>query len=283
LNKTITQYTRILFLISLVLLLIFYSKGYDTSLDWEVVSTGQIETFEALEVNEGLMSHSVEGEKIVLQENYKGSEIRANTDLVNVLLVFSWIGICMTLAGASYLNRFSFFIAIGLLALFTNRLNLFEIGLFGITGKMVLLIPFIGLAVPLIYFNEYRKNISLGIRFLSLLIISTVIFWFGVENKPLFAQHYLAHATFSYALCGILFLFIIAEEAVMLILIGITNAKNARGNHIHFTILSLVYIGNLTLYYLNKTGYWPNAFHLFDPYVALAISSIIGFYSGNIM
>jgi tetratricopeptide (TPR) repeat protein len=259
-------------------MLISYSNGYSSSIGWEVTTSAEVIKFPALTFNKGLLTHEIFGDKYLLLENYSGGKIQRNLLLEQIILGSIWLGLLIVLVGSSFLKRYGFFFSIALLALFINRLNLFEIGLFGINSKFVLGIPFLAFSIPLIYFNEYRKRTSFSIRLITLVLVSVGL-WFGISNVALFTDHFIAHSLFSFAICGLIFLFIIAEEIGFTILFLITRGRGGKNNHLHFIALSVFYLGNLALYYLNKTGYFSNTFFFFDPFVLLAITSLIALWS----
>lgn len=267
-----------LFVFMLILLLWNYQQGYDQSLDWEVTTSAEVISFPAKTIDNGFIEHEIMGEKYLLQERYSGSEISRNLRIDQLYLGLIWLGLCITLATSTYFNRYFFFATIAAFALMINRLNLFEVGLFGIQSKMVLLIPFLALAIPLIYFHEYRKQTPFAARIVSLILIS-VMLTFGIDNSELFTDHFIAHSVFSFALCAILFLVIVAEELIYGILHVVTSGKGGSGNHIHFIALSLIYLGNLILYYLNKSRIFENSFFFFDPFILLVVTCLVSIWS----
>ncbi|MFK7954271.1 MAG: hypothetical protein AB8B73_15580 [Ekhidna sp.] len=267
-----------IFLLCLIGMLISYANGYSSSIGWEVTTKGDVIKFPALTIDKGLLKHEINADKYLLLESYSGGEIKRNLLLEQVILSISWLGLAAVLVGASFLKRYGFFASIALLALFINRLNLAELGLFGIESKLVLGIPFLALAIPLIYFNEYRKRTSFLIRILTLITISVVL-WFGISDTAVFTDHFIAHSLFSFVICGLLFLFIISEEIGFTLLYLVTKGRGGKGNQLHFIALSLFYLGNLTLYYLNKSGFVPNSFFFFDPFILLLISSLVALWS----
>ncbi|GAB4239205.1 MAG: hypothetical protein Tsb0034_15180 [Ekhidna sp.] len=255
-----------------------YWQGYSLSLDWEVTTTADVIAFPAWKYDSGLMIHEIKGEKYLLQERYSGSEIERNLPLEVIQLTLLWLGVCILLAASTRFHKYLFFATIAALALLINRLNLYEIGLFGISSKLVMLLPFLLLAIPLIYFHEYNKKIKFPVR-IAVLIGCSAIPLFGVSDSITFIDHFAAHSLFPMAICALLFLFLISEEIVFTILRVITSVKGGRSNHLHFFILSLIYLGNLILYYLNKSGLFENAFFLFDPIVLLVVSSLVALWS----
>ena len=255
-----------------------YGKGYDNSLSWSVTTTADIIEFPAWTMNNGLMEHQIMGEKYLLQERYSGSRIERNLLADQVYLGLTWLGLCLFLALSTSFSRYFFFAVMAGLALMINRLNLFEVGLFGIESKMVMVIPFALFVIPLVYFHEYRKDTPLIIRLSVLILISTII-GFGINNPATFTDHFIAHSLFSFAIFGLLFIFLVSEEIIFLFLYAVTSTKGGKSNHLHFLLLSIIYLGNLTLYYLNKSGIYENSFSFFDPYILLLISTLIALWS----
>ncbi|MEQ9468639.1 MAG: hypothetical protein RLN88_14615 [Ekhidna sp.] len=267
-----------LFIASMILMLGAYNSGYDQAIDWEVTTTGEVIEFPAWTLTTDLMTHEITGEKYLLTEQYSGSEITRNMLTDRVLLGLLWIAICMTLAASTYLKRYGFFASAALFALLINRLNLQEIGLFGVESKLIVFIPFVLLITPLVIFHEYKKSTPFLLRLGILLLLSSAIL-LGVDNSTLFTDHLIAHSLFSFAICALLFLFIISEEIIFSILYVVTSVKGGRSNHTHFLILSLIYLGDLTLYYLNKSGLFENSFFFFDPFILLVISALVALWS----
>ena len=277
-NPTVRKAIYGVFISSLLLMLWSYHQGYDSSISWSVTTSADVIEFPIWSMNNGLMEHQIMGDSYLLQERYSGSEIERNQLADQVYLGLCWVGLCLLLALSTSFNRYLFFTIIAGLALFINRLNLFEIGLFGLDTKMVMLIPFLAMIAPLIYFHEYKKDIPLQLRFAVLIAISIVL-CFGINDVSAFTDHFIAHSLFGFAVICLLFIFLVAEELVFLFLYAVTATKGGKSNHLHFILLSLIYLGNLTLYYLNKSGLYSNSFFFFDPFILLTVSSLVALWS----
>ena len=260
-----------IFIASVLLLLWNYQSGFDTSLSWSVTTTAEVEEFPAWTMNNGLMEHQISAERYVLKERYSGSKIERNMLADQVYLGICWLGLCIFLALSTTFSRYVFFAVMAGFALFINRLNLYEIGFFGIESKLVLIIPFVMFLLPLVYFHEYRKTTPFVSR-LAVLIAVSAILCFGIGDAHTFTDHFIAHTLFGFVVLTLLFIFLIAEELIFLFLFAVTSSKGEKSNHLHFSILSIIYLGNLTLYYLNKSGLYENSFFFFDPYLLLMVS-----------
>lgn len=267
-----------LFIACLLAMLWSYHSGYNNSINWEVTTTGEIIEFPAWTLETELMTHQIMGQKLLLSEQYTGGEIKRDIARDKALLIVMWLGLCGVLVASTYLRRYAFFIIVALFALFINRLNLSEIGLFGIQTKMVVFIPSLIIIIPLVIFHEYKKTTPLLFRLITLVSLSGALL-FGIDNSVLFTDHLIAHSLFGFTICSLFFLFIISEEIIYGILHVVTAGKGGKSNHLHFLILSLIYLGNLTLYYLNKSGLFDNSFFFFDPFVLLAISCLVALWS----
>ena len=265
------------FISSVLFMIGTYYANYDLSIDWEVVTSAEVIPFPAWSMETDLVTHEITGEKYLLSEQYLGGPIKRNLLRDQVMLGMIWVGLCLTLSAATYLRRYAFFAVLALFVLFLNRLNLFEIGLFGIETKLVVAIPFILFVAPLLIFHEYKKNTPFLIR-LGTIIVASGIIVLGVKNYALFTDHLIAHSLFGFSIFGLFFLFLVTEEIVFGILY-LTSGKGGKSNHIHFSILGLIYLGNLILYYLNKSGLFENSLHYFEPYILLLVSSLVGIWS----
>lgn len=257
----------------------FYAKGYTNSIRWEVTTSAEVIEYPAVEILGDLMDFSVDGEKYLLSEKYSGGPIIRNRLVDTLIISLSWLAICIVLTASSYLKRYGFLILLGLFTLMLNRFNLWEVGLFGLQDRYVILIPFLALTAPLFFFHAYRPNTRFLTRLLVLLGSSALIVIFGINEPPVFLDHFVSHSLFTFALASVLFLFMLAEENVFGILKMVTQGKGGKNNFKHLLILSLIYLVNLILYYLNKSGYVPNSFSFFDPFVLLAISCVISVWT----
>ena len=273
-NSIVKKVTLGIFISSLLLMLWSYQNGYNSSIPWNVTTSADIIELPIWSMNNGLIEHQIMGDLFLLQERYSGGEAERNFLADQVFLGLCWIGLCLLLALSTAFNRYLFFTIVAGLALFINRLNLFEIGLFGIDSKMVMVIPFLSLLAPLVFFHEYRKDVPLHFRFLTLSAISIAL-CFGIHDASTFTDHFIAHSLFGFAIICLLFIFLVAEELIFLFLYAVTSTKGGKSNHLHFILLCLIYLGNLTLYYLNKSGIYINSFFFFDPYILLTISALI--------
>ncbi len=278
-EERVKKSIQILFFGCLVILLWLYAKGYHNSIGWEVTTSAEVLKYPAIEIEGNLLDFSITGEKYLLTENYTGGPIVRNRVVDTLLVSVGWIGICLALTASSFLRRYGFLFALGLFTLFINRLNLGEIGLFGIQNRMVMLIPFLGFIGPLFYFHEYRPTTKFLFRFTTLLLVSIILGFFGISESAIFLDYFVSHSLFAYSIAGLLFLFILAEENIFGILFLVTRVKGGKSNFQHFIILSLIYLVNLILYYLNKSGIVPNSFSFFDPFILLAFSCVVAYWT----
>lgn len=268
-----------LFLVCLLAMLWTYYQGYNNSIDWEVTTSAEVIDYPAINITGELLDFQVNGEKYLLTESYNGSRIKTDSNVNALFSALLWLGLCIVLVGSSFLRRFGFLLALALFTLLINRLNIGDVGLFGVYTKLAIFIPFIAIAGPLFYFHEYRAHTSFLIRLLTLLLLSAVIVVFGVSDQTYFLNHFMSHSLFSFSIAGLLFLLIVAEENIFGILRIVTNGKGGQGNQFHFIFITSIYLLNLILYYLNKAGIVPNSFSFFDPYLLLFASSVVAFFT----
>ena len=209
-NQFSIKSIKALFVGCILIMLWFYYQGYNSSIGWEVTTSAEVIEYSALEFKGNIIDFKIPGEKYLLTESYTGGPITRNRIAEGIFFLSCWIGLCIVLAASSSLSRLGFLLSMALFTLLINRLNLGEIGLFGINSKMSLLIPFISFVLPLVYFHEYRSKTPFSIRLLALIVVSGILFSYGSENKILFLDHIIAHSHFSLALIGLIFLLLIA-------------------------------------------------------------------------
>ena len=270
------------FIICLLTLAWFYYRGYKSSIDWQVTTVAEAIEYPAIEIAGELLDFKINGEKYLLTEAYTGGRIQRNVGIEAALFGLSWLGLGIVLSCVSFLKRFVFLAVIVLTTLLINRLNLAELGLFGSRNPVVVgIIPFLLLVGPLYFFHGFYPKAGFFVRFSAFILSTVIIVVLGVADHRVFLDHIQAHSVFTFGIAGVIFLFIISEEIIFAILYLVTLGKGGNSNHIHFMILCLIYLANLALYYLNKSGFVPNAFSFFDPYLFLILSGGIALWSLN--
>lgn len=217
---------------------------------------------------------------LIFQKVFGGSKTLpvAYTYAYLLILYVGLIG-CLTLA--TYLEKFWYYLSMGLWILLIMLSGIGKIGLFGFFDEVPIVIVALLFLSASYYFNAINESVGLGKRFLVFLGLLGIIFGmihFGgsYDNSLLFL------ARFSYlpaAVVCLIFILIIGHEIVYAILSLTTPyAKSSSNNTTHFIVLSSVYLLNLVALYLHRIGYLDWNIYYLNEFAIFALSALLGIW-----
>ena len=267
-----------LFLLALLTYIFFYYTRYDHFLDWELTTSAESIGFTADTFEKGVFEIKIPGQKYLLEENFSGGAIVTPQRLIYPLQIFSWIGFACLLACVSLMPRVTFLVFNALLIAVVISLNLGYLGNEIPFPSQILNAAIILLLGGLGYFFHSSPRIPFVYRFLSFAAIIVSIGLTITFFVPDFSTFLLAASNLSFSAVTLLFLFLVSEEIIFLVLFVITRSTG-KNNEKHFSLLSLIYLGFVLLYFLKKAGIYPNSLSLIDPFLLLAISGMISLWT----
>ncbi len=259
----------------------FHEKGFDITINWEIVSQAETENFVAHTFSKGPFDFELEGQKYFITETFGGSDITHNPMLSRVLIYIIWIGICGILAVSTVWKRFWFIVIAALAIVFINFLDLDALDVLGGRPgkKWLTMAMMVVLLIPTYYLHAFKPALRYFLKWLFVALPSTVLLMTLDVLSPVFVPHFIANAHISLSILCILFIFLIAEEILFLILFFLTQSRGGRHNEKHFIIFSLVYLGFLGVYYGKKAGFIDIGFSFLNPYYLLSISLLVSLWS----
>lgn len=217
---------------------------------------------------------------LIFQKVFGGSKVSPSYfSYIYLVLFYTCLMGCLTIS--TYLEKFWYYIGVGLWILLVVLSGIGNVGFFDIYNQTAIIIVLL-LFVPLsYYFNAINENIGMGWRFLAfsgLMTLVLVIIHFGstYETPLLFL------ARFSYLpaiLISVAFILTIGHEIIYAILSLTTPyVKSSSNNTKHFIILSTVYLLNLIILYLYRTNYLDWDIYYLNEFALIALSSILGIW-----
>ncbi|MEO9965551.1 MAG: hypothetical protein ABJF11_07180 [Reichenbachiella sp.] len=217
---------------------------------------------------------------VIFQKAFGGSNtMPAGYTYAYLILLYLGIVVCLTVA--TYLEKFWYFLGMGLWILLIMLSGIGKVGFFGFYDETpVILVVILFLSVSY-YFNSINDAVGFGIRFLSFLGLMALTFsllYFGSEYEyPL-----LFLARFSYlpaTLICLIFILIIGHEIVYAILALTTPySKSSSNNTTHFIILSLAYLLNLLALYLYRIDYLDWDIYYLNEFMVFGLSAVLGIW-----
>lgn len=217
---------------------------------------------------------------LIFQKVFGGSKMLPSvyTYAYLILLYICLIG-CLTIS--TYLEKFWYYIGVGLWILLVVLSGIGNVGFFDIYNQTAIIIVLLLFIPASYYFNAINENIGMGLRFLTFTGLMALVFcliYFGstYETPLLFL------ARFSYLpaiLICVAFILIIGHEIIYAILSLTTPyAKSASNNTTHFIILSTAYLLNLIVLYLYRVHYLDWDIYYLNEFVLIACSSVLGIW-----
>lgn len=257
----------------------FYVTRHDHFLGWELTSSAQIDEFVADTFQKGLFNFELKGTRYTLEENFEGSNV-IKSPIGNWTFILSWLGIAYLLACLTYLKRFGFIVSNGLLILFLVSLDLGALELFGFApnSKVPLGIAILLLVAPGYAFHAFYKETGFLLRLVSFILILLGLGLVLNSQSPFLITYLKANSISGFSVVTFLFVAFVAEEIIFLILFAVTQAQG-KGNERHFIIVSLIYLGFVTLYFLKKAGIYANTLAFLNPYFLLPVSVAVSLWT----
>lgn len=268
------------FLISFFFLWYGYLMGPSNVIEWEVFQhqVTRESTNHTFEV--GNFEFSVPIESYLTFGYFNGSPVHPNT-IASYFFIFG-LAICtlVLLCIITTLDRFLFFVGIGLFVLFMVTLRLEVIRLFGISGRVIPII-IIGIFVLVsFYFHTIRSSTPFLLRLLVFIgitsIIGLIVYFFAGVPYPflhLATSGYLAAIVLS-----VVFILMIAHE-IMASFVYVTSSGTSSSKSLrHFFIISVIYLINLVLTYMHEVRIIDWNFIFIDLYLLVSISAVLGIW-----
>lgn len=259
--------------------------GPELVIDWQTLAMTEELQLPLLQEDFGILRINLQADSYVVQQTFRGSELMVNLWPAYVLLTVVCLGLSMSLAVITSLGRFWYIVGMGLFCALIVGLRLEQIQLFGRIDKTADILFFL-LFLPLSYlFQAIKTEVSLLVRFLSFLavfvLLGVLIWLFSAVGIPfLYIANYGLPALM---VLSFLLLLLVAPEIIagLLYLVTASNTENSRNSMMHFSIASIVYLGNLILYYLQLRGVYDLDFYLISPFWLLPVSMVVAFYTLN--
>lgn len=257
--------------------------GAELVIDWQTRANLESVQVPLFNRTHPLLDMELETSSYVVRQTFWGSELRVNLWPAHILLIAAAVGLSVTLAVISSLRRFWYIIGMGLFCVLIVSLRLEQIMLFGRIDKTADIIIFL-LFLPLsYYFQAIRPSVDLPVRVLAfglLFVLIGVLIWlFASASVPFL---YIANYGLPvWLLLSFLLIILVSPEiiAAILYLVTASNTESSRNSLTHFVLASLIYLGNLFLYFLENRGVFDFGLYYISPFWILLLSMVISIWT----
>lgn len=262
------------FLFSLVFMWFGYFQGADGVINWEKIQEQKTIETTVHSFRLGPFSLNIPAESYVIFEYLQGSDLHHNVSASYIFLVILVFSAMILLAVITTLDKFWFYLGMGLFILFVISLRLDVLLVFGLRGLSVpstVLLLFIAVSF---FFKSFRSHTSFITRvasFIALACFFGAIIWQFSQIPFPFLQ--LSVTSYLPALIiTILFIIMIAHEVVAAF-IPLTSqpTKSLR----HFLVITTIYLVNVFITSLHAVGYLQWDFVYINLYLLISLSGLL--------
>lgn len=199
---------------------------------------------------------------------------------VSLLLVFVMFSLFITLI--TYFNRWGFLFFSGFIFTFIIFLHPEMLQMASIGDKWLLAIIFLLYTAPAYYFQSFNKGAPFTFRAIVFVLISALLLIAAATQSKVVApwQAFMGYGILAPYLVVLLFVLMVGHEVINGFLIGIAGEKDNEDNKriTHFLIISVIYLANVLLSYLEVTHVIHWGFISLNPFVILAFAGLFGLW-----
>ena len=270
----------ILLLGALILMWSGYFRAPEGLMDWNINQSQKTVERVAHTFEVGNFEFVVPIESYATLEYFNAGPLQINT-LGSYVMIAVLIAVSLLLLTIiTTLPRFWYFIGTGLFVLFIVSLRLDVLELFGDRNFIPTLVTVIIFVSVSFYFNAFHTTAGFTFRMLTFLLLTlalgVVIYCFAGVAYPFL---YLSISSFIPCLIlTILFIFMIAHEIVAGFVYLTSPTSTSSKSLQHFLIISLIYVVNLVLTFMNEANLADWNFIFINLYLLLTISAILAIW-----
>lgn len=285
-NRWLPAYRRLtvslLVLLGIAIVVYLTQKiiGSDGVINWQIFNEVQDISFDIDSFTKGIFTFTTNAQSFLVVEWFEASDMQINhtatflyAGMVAVALVWL-LSVLPTLPRWWYLGSMMVFIAL----LVSFQPDILQV--WGLANATVLIATLAVFLPVSYYFHAFRPDISISVRLVvfSILLALTAFVWFYFAKAPHPVLSILAYGSRVLVVVTILFVILIAHEIPSHLLILITSSGIATGRNsiLHFTIITLFYVGNLVVSYLYSSGMIEWNFLYINGFYLLIVSVILG-------
>lgn len=224
----------------------------------------------------------VETDSYYVTQRFAAGALQVNPLAARVYLVLLLSGVVLLVSAISDFTRLWYYVGVTAIIAFFAYLRLDILGIFGMDNQIplaVVLALFGGLSY---YFHAFAPQTNLYKRvvaFALLAVLLSVVVLYGatVPNPELYLANYGLAVPLVLAL---LFVALVAFDipAVFYVLMTDSKAQGKTNNMLNFSVMMVLYLGNLLLLHLRNRMVWSMDMVYFNMFWLLIVSAIVGLW-----
>jgi tetratricopeptide (TPR) repeat protein len=266
------------FAVAIIVALVSYIRYPQPLFSWQQFQELQQIQIPVYSFELGGFNLTIFADNYIVFERWASGPLTTNMNALDLYLGFFAIGLVILLAVISVLPRFWFYVAGGIAVFAISSMQFEGLQLAGLPAKSPTVMVMLMLLGPCVYFQFFGSSIQFLVRVLTLtlaaFVIGVMVVYLSAEAQPL---RYMAVHTLPLSFVLLAVLIIMVAHEIPAAFVGlVTQGHNPRSLQ-QFVIISLFYLLNLWLSYLNKVG-WVNWGFLVEPVLLLGISSVLAIW-----
>ncbi|GAB4395775.1 MAG: hypothetical protein OHK0053_06390 [Microscillaceae bacterium] len=268
------------FLVSMGASVVLYYVGPDWFFGWQTSTQLEGLKLKVADVHLGAFQIPIETPLYLVETRYEAAPLQPPHWAFwafggGILLVFT-----LLLAIFTELKSWIYGLAMGLVALFLATLGLDYLGLWPAMPNGVLMVGLLGYLALSFLFQSFWTQVAFGLRWLAFVCL-TFVFGLVIAYRTELAAPVAFLSNFGMLVpigLTLLFIFMTAHEVIRGIWYGLVryNPEGGRNNLTHFSILSLIYLGNLGLILAERRQFWNSGFYTIDVIWWLVLAALVG-------
>ncbi len=274
------------FLAAFCWLIYTFSSGEKNLINWEVVEEPYNLTVEADNFSYNLFDYTLNLENYLVVQHFVPSAYAVDFTAAHIYFGFIIIALIVFVTALTYAKKIIYYsILMTFLIAWIVLMKLDVHAIFGV-GNQYFTFFVIILYLAASYFCYITPKISLVLRLglvsLVTAIWTTLVVLFSAVDSPIL--HLTNFGVIFPAIITLLFFLLVGYEIIRLFLFMISYSKssNPKSNIYNLLIISVLYLGNLLLMYLNDQGLVNWDLVYLNPFVLLFISTLVGFWGNKV-
>ena len=160
-----------IFILTILFLWFSYFRGADGVIQWVKIQEQKAIETTVHRFHLGPFELGVPGDSYVIFEYFHGSDIMPNTAASYFFLLVLTLSGVIILSVITTIEKFWYFVGMGLFILFVVSLRLEVLGMFGLFNRVPVIVVLICYVVPSFYFNRINTSVS----FIKRLVVFTSV------------------------------------------------------------------------------------------------------------
>ena len=259
-----------------------YLRGVDNVISWERLSNVDKVSLPTGDVSVGVFDFSYNADYYVITENYWGSNLRISPTAAYVLLGCLTLTLILLFVIISTFTGFWFYFGTILLIALILGMKWEQLQLFGTSGRIGAGVVMLLYLPATYFFQKIRPDYGLIPRLLTFtgitLLLGVLVYLFSGVTHP--ALHIISYGLIIPIVLSLFFVLIVGHEIISFFLKLITqnNTATSKNTLLHFSAITIIYLGNLGLLVLRNIRIIDWDILYFNAFLLLAIATLIGIW-----